>query len=61
MTGGQVDDAGAADDVGEDEDEGDGGQEKRLCAFARITQRLGNDNGDEEVEHSGCNLRSERI
>ena len=50
MTWGKVDDARATDDVGEDKDEGDGGQEQGLRTFARIAQRLGDDNGNGEVE-----------
>ena len=50
MARGEVDDARATDDVGEDKDEGNGGQEKRLRTFARIAHRLGDDNGDGEVE-----------
>ena len=61
MTWGEVDDAGAADDVGEDEDEGYGGQEQCLRTFARIAQSLGDDDGDEEVERRRQNLRSKGI
>jgi hypothetical protein len=52
MAWGKVDDACTADNVGEDEDEGDGGQEQRLRTFARIAQSLGDDNGNGEVEGS---------
>ena len=52
MARGEVDDACATDDVGEDEDKGDGGQEQRLRTFACIAQGLGNDNGNSEVK--GC-------
>ena len=52
MTRGEVDDACATDDIGEDKDEGDGGQEKCLCTFTCIAQGLGDDNGNGEVE--GC-------
>ena len=52
MTRGEIDDACATNDVGEDKDKGDGGQEQGLRAFARITQGLGDDNGYGEVK--GC-------
>ncbi len=50
MARGEVDDACAANNVGEDKDEGNGGQEQSLCTFARIAQSLGDDNGNGEVK-----------
>ena len=50
MARGEVDDACTADNVGEDKDEGNRGQEKRLRTFARIAHRLGDDNGDGEID-----------
>ena len=61
MTRGEIDDAGTADDVGEDEDERDGGQQKGLRPFAGIAQGLGDDDGDKEVERRRQNLRSKGI
>ena len=61
MPRGEVDDAGTADDVGEDEDERDGSQQQGLCSFATIAQGLGDDNGNEEIERGSQNLRSEGI
>ena len=61
MAWGKVDDACAADDVGEDEDEGYGNQEKCLRTFARIAQGLGNDNGNGEVKGCRQYLRSKGI
>ena len=61
MAWGEVDDAGTTDNLGEDEDEGDGGQHQRLCSRAGIAQGLGDDNGDEEVERCRQNLRSKGI
>ena len=61
MARGEVDDAGSANDVGEDEDERDGCQQQGLCTFPCIAQSLGDDNGDEEVERGGQHLRSKGI
>ena len=61
MTWGEVDDAGTADDVGEDEDERDGGQQQGLRSLAAVAQGLGDDDGDEEVERRRQNLRSKSI
>ena len=61
MAWGEVDDARTADDVGEDEDEGNGGQKQGLRTFARVAQGLGDDNGDDEVERGGQHLRSKGI
>ena len=61
MAWGEVDDARSANNVREDENEGDGGQEQGLCAFARVAQGLGDDNGDDEVERGGQHLRSKGI
>ena len=61
MARGKVDDASTADDIGEDEDERDSGQQQGLRPLAAIAQGLGDDNGDEEVERSGQNLRSKSI
>ena len=61
MAWGKVDDAGAADDVGEDEDERDGGQQQGLRSLAAVAQGLGDDDGDEEVERCRQNLRSKGI
>ena len=61
MTWGEVDDACAADDVGEDEDKGYGGQEQGLRTFACITQGLGNDNGNGEVKDCRQYLGSKGI
>ena len=61
MAWGEVDDAGATDDVGEDEDERDGGQQQGLCSLAAVAQCLGDDDGDKEVERRRQNLRSKSI
>ena len=61
MTRGEIDDAGTADDVGEDEDERDGGQQQGLCPLARIAQSLGDDDGNEEIQRRRQNLRSKGI
>ena len=61
MAWGEVDDAGAANDVGEDEDERDGGQQQGLRSLAAVAQGLGDDDGDEEVERRRQNLRSKGI
>ena len=61
MARGEIDDAGTADNLGEDKDEGDGGQYQRLRPRARIAQRLGDDNGDDEVERCRQDFRSKGI
>ena len=61
MAWGKVDDACTADNVGEDKDEGDGGQKKCLRTFARIAQGLGDDNGNGEVEGSRQYLSTKGI
>ena len=57
----EVDDAGTAHNLGEDEDKGNGGHHQRLRPRARVTQRLRDDDGDEEVERGGHDLRPEGI
>ena len=61
MPWGEVDDACTTDNLGEDEDEGDGGQHQRLRPRAGIAQSLGDDDGDEEIERCRQNLRSKGI
>ena len=61
MSWGKINDAGTADNLGKDEDESDGGPYQRLCPRASIAQRLGDDNGNEEVECRRQNLRSKGI
>ena len=61
MTWSQIDDAGAADDFWEDKDEGTGGHHQRLRPRASITQRLGDDDGNEEIQRRRQNLRSKSI
>ena len=61
MARGEVDDAGAADDVGEDEDERDSGQQQGLRSLAAVAQGLGDDDGDKEIKRRRQNLRSKGI
>ena len=61
MPWGKIDDACTTDNLGEDEDEGDGSQHQRLRSRASITQRLGDDDGDDKVECRRQNLRSKGI
>ena len=61
MARGEIDDAGTADDVGEDKDERDGSYQQGLRSLAAVAQSLGDDNGDEEAERCRQNLRSKGI
>ena len=61
MARGEVYDARAADDVGENQDERDSGQQQGLRALPSVAQGLGDDNGDDEVERGGQHLRSKGI
>lgn len=61
MSWGKVNDAGTADDVGEDEDERNRSQQQGLCPLASVAQGLGNDDGDEEIQRRRQNLRSKGI
>lgn len=51
----------ATDDFGENQDEGDGGQQDGLRAFAHIAYGLRKHDGNQKVDDCSCDFCSESI
>ena len=61
MVWGKEHDAFAADDLGEDQDEGDGGEQQGLGSFAIIAQHTGDDDRYQEVDDGSHDFRAEGV